>query len=68
MAIYAQGADTKLLKKRKIREREKKNKKNINPNELDNWGIKMNICYPQNDGFFYKICLKPGQEFKEVFY
>ena len=36
MAIYAQGADTKLLKKRKIREREKKNKKNINPNELDN--------------------------------
>ena len=34
MTIYAQGADTKLLKKKNKRER--KNKENINPNELDN--------------------------------
>ena len=67
MTIYAQEADTKLSKKKK-KKRERENKENINLNELDNWRIKMNICYPQNDRFFYKICLKPGQEFIDIFY
>lgn len=66
MTVYAQGVATKLSKIKKERERE--NKENINLNELDNRRIKMNICYPQNDRFFYKICFKPGQEFIDIFY